>query len=292
MSKGIGYALGQMSWSPDQIGENLRLVLRGLQILLLERMSKSAVYSVPFGHTSFKFKFIPLGPGKGSRGLFFRRETYEPLLQYGHELIQPGDVVLDCGANQGTYTCAFGAAVGSSGRVIAVEPIPEQVGRCRANIELNGFHHCKVAEGAISDQVGRAFLDMSKSDVEASIVPVEQSDQMLEVNTHTIDALVQSEGLERVDLIKLDVEGAEGMAIDGGRKTIDTFAPIIVSEANRSTAVNVTERLMTIGYRPFLRTDAGYVEVDVSVMAECVFFLPDRAVDTLKNRVRIEFRET
>jgi len=275
MAKGIRYAFRKLVPEVGGASEAVRKLKRGLQIVLYERFNRTVEYSVPFGAKSFKFLFLPLGEGQGSRGLFFERENYEPLLKYGHELLRDGGVVIDCGANQGVYTCAFASAVGSSGRVIAVEPIPKQIASLKRNILLNSFQNCTVIQAAISDSVGTAALFLRNKDVEATLVRVESGDS-LEVNTVSLDSIASN--LERMDLVKLDVEGAEAMAIDGGHDAISRFKPIIVCEANGQSRFDVAERIVLLGYKAFLREEEGWNECAHDAFSQSIFFIHEDKV--------------
>lgn len=175
-------------------------------------------------------RVLPLGPKEGSRGIFLFREDYEPLLAFGHRLLNTGDIALDVGANQGIYCCAFGAAVGPSGRVIAVEPNPRQVQRLKSNIEANGFEHCVVIQKAISDCDGVATLGLAEGDTSASILAADKSNSIT-VETTSIDETVKKMNLPRVNFIKLDVEGAELLALRGAINTLRRFSPTLSIEA-------------------------------------------------------------
>src|SRR5262245_1652358 len=74
------------------------------------------------GGRPFKLDFPPLARQGGRAGIYLQRQYYEPLLEYCHQVVKPGDVVFDVGANQGIYACAFAALAGPTGHVIAFEP--------------------------------------------------------------------------------------------------------------------------------------------------------------------------
>ena len=81
-----------------------------------------AVIKVNVGDKSFKLELVPILRRYGSSGIYILRSKYEPLLEYCDRLVTEGAVVMDCGANQGIYACAFGALVGPRGQVYAFEP--------------------------------------------------------------------------------------------------------------------------------------------------------------------------
>lgn len=224
---------------------------RMLQYLCIAGLKQGTVIRLAFGDKTFLMRINPTGPREGSRGIFVFRERYEPLLNCGSGLLKTGDVALDLGANQGIYCCAFGAVVGPSGRVIAVEPIPRQVERLQANIALNGFRQCEVLQKAISDRVGTTTLGLGSGDVLASIVAEDKS-KSIEVQTTTVDQIVRDHSLHRVDFIKLDIEGAEMLALRGAENTLREFRPTLALEAADPMLFSAMRSLIgEIGYRTF-----------------------------------------
>jgi FkbM family methyltransferase len=215
----------------------------------LRALREESEIRVHFGPNQFLMRVLPLGPKEGSRGIFLFRENYEPLLAFGHRLLKPGDVALDLGANQGIYCCAFGAAVGPSGRVIAVEPIPRQVRRLKSNIEANGFSHCVVIEKAISDGDGIASLGMADGDTSASILASDKNGS-IEVETTSVDEIAKKMKLSRIDFIKLDVEGAELLALQGASNTLRQFHPTLsIEAANPILFKDIQSLLRPLGYK-------------------------------------------
>lgn len=206
-------------------------VFRGLSIIWLRVCDRGSVYSIPYRDGSFRFRFRPLGRHNGSQGPFLFRERYEPLLQFGAALLPRGGYAIDIGANQGIYACALSHSVGAEGRVIAVEPIPRQVERLRDNLGLNDFAQCTVIAAAVSDTEGEATLHLGDGDTMASIVRGGEG-QMIAVDTVTIDSLVANESMPRVDLIKIDAEGAELRCLRGASQTLSAWQPVLCLEAN------------------------------------------------------------
>jgi len=227
------------------------LPFRVSQFVAMQALKVNRVIEIKFGERRFKMLIQPLGPMQGSRGIFLFREHYEPLLNFGSSLLTRGGVALDLGANQGIYTCAFGSAVGPEGRVVSVEPIPRQVDRLETNTKLNGWSHVKVVSGAISDTVGEIDLRMNHGDTAASIVwGSTDTDKVIRVKTRTIDEIVAGEKLPKVDFIKIDVEGAEMLALRGAVQTLRSFRPILSIETSPESPEPV-DFLRTLGYKMF-----------------------------------------
>lgn len=151
---------------------------------------------------------------------------------YLHNQVQlePGDVVIDCGANLGLFSCIAAAQNCTS---YAFEPTP----RLWKDLDICS----KAYSGAIipcnyalSNQSGTAELAMSSewdvantimNDSANTIIQEEGYDNFSQVQTITIDEFVKQNQLTSVDFIKADIEGAERLMLEGAAHTLATFAP-------------------------------------------------------------------
>jgi FkbM family methyltransferase len=189
-------------------------------------------------------------------------------------VLRRGMTFIDIGANEGLFTLFAAHRVGPSGRVVSVEPSSRERGRLEANIRRNRLSNVMIAPHALADKPGSACLQIANeqhgghntfgefayqttSTVAAEEVPVE-----------TLDTLVQRLGLGQVDVVKIDVEGAELKVLAGGRSILATARPILLIEANddalrgqgASTAA-VVDLLRALGYRIHVFSDrTGEVE--------------------------------
>lgn len=166
---------------------------------------------------------------------YLLRDAVEPELDYLQKFVGPGDFFVDVGANIGLFTLK---AAPKAARVVSVEPGDEAGQQLSANVALNGFTNVEVVRKALSDEPGRAVLFHNPlgHDPQAFSLISDGSDAGSEaVELTTLDILVKEAGLPRVDCIKIDVEGAEGMVIAGARETIRAFHPTIIFEMNCPT---------------------------------------------------------
>ena len=150
--------------------------------------------------------------------------------------LAPGDTAVDVGANIGVHTLAMARAVGS-GRVVACEPSPPVLERLRANLDLNGYAHVTVAPVAVSDQPGEVSLALpgaGESNQGTARVTREPGGTTVNVPAVTVDSLVESEGLDRVALIKVDVEGLDAAVLQGAAGTLARWRPRLVFEHDRA----------------------------------------------------------
>ena len=171
----------------------------------------------------------------------FERLTRRVIL----DRLRPDSVFLDIGANVGYYSLLVRAKLGRSGRVLAFEPNPKMVARLRANIELSSAPGIEIFALALSNDSGRAtlFSPGLGNQGEASLVNQGWGEyEQYDVPVRRLDDCLPPD-LERIDLIKIDVEGAEALVFEGAKRTIMRFGPSILLEINeraaRSFAVTV-----------------------------------------------------
>jgi len=171
-------------------------------------------------------------------------------------LLKPGQRFVDVGASFGYFATLAGSIVGPEGEVIAFEPGPQNQSLLLLNLAKNGVVHPEVHAAALSDAPG--FLTYSSSGANGFITPFSGDPSELAtralVRAETLDAVI---GERRVDMIKIDVEGAEGRVLKGGKVTIDRSRPILLMEfsppslesTSGMSGEDVLNILMSVGYQ-------------------------------------------
>jgi len=208
--------------------------------------------------------FFPAQRKGFGKFIYAFREYYEPELAYLEKVLSQGKVFVDVGANFGVYTLVASRLVGATGKVIAVEPTAESFVTLRENIALNHFANVSTFQVALTQTTGKAWLYHGWDPVGNSLgkSPL-SSDEGEEVQTESLDNLLENGGISRVDVIKIDVEGAEELVLRGATKTITTNRPVIIFEYNPACAAHFS--LSPCGARDFLE-GMGYEFV---VLGEC-----------------------
>ena len=172
--------------------------------------------------------------------------------------VEPGDTVFDVGANIGFFSTLFSRWVGAGGRVIALEPEPENLGLLRRNLDRNRCANVTVHAAAAGALPGTAHFSIDRATGATGHLGQEPTTgelslgsgrvRLIETKVETIDALV-----ERLDapprVIKLDIEGGEIHALEGAARTLADHRPIVVSELNGATGPDAVELLVRAGYR-------------------------------------------
>jgi FkbM family methyltransferase len=156
------------------------------------------------------------------------------LTQFLAQKVKPGMTVVDVGANYGYYTLLMGDAVGETGQVIAVEPNPDAAALLGQSVALNGFGlRTRLVPQALGAELGMAMLFVPDAEPKNALL-VPQTDlpggRTQEVPVTTFDALAVDG--RRIDLIKIDAEGAEQAIVAGMHEVLARDRPTLVLEYN------------------------------------------------------------
>jgi FkbM family methyltransferase len=127
--------------------------------------------------------------------------------------LQPGDVFVDLGANSGIFTIFAANRVGPEGRVLAVEPMPEMLENLRFNICANGFTNVAIFPTAVGARAGTATLRVHPKNRGASSLTPYFDGTDIQVPVSTLEGIVSSAGVDRIDFLKIDIEGFEDRAL-------------------------------------------------------------------------------
>ncbi|MCC7417780.1 MAG: FkbM family methyltransferase [Acidobacteria bacterium] len=215
---------------------------------------------------------FPVDPGTllGWNVHFFG--SYEPEVRTAiRQWLRPGDTALDVGANVGWHTLLMGTLVGPAGRVCAFEPNDSTRGRLIGAIEANGLSNVTVDRRAVSDRPGEGAFDApAAGDLwDGTGRLVRDGARGRPIDCVTLDDYAAARRLDRVDFIKIDVEGWELAVLRGGPRTLALHAPTIVFEYDPAyvarcggSADELTTCLTNAGYRLFAldpRRPAGQV---------------------------------
>jgi FkbM family methyltransferase len=191
--------------------------------------------------------------------------TYELELQHAIEhFVKPGMTVFDVGANIGYISLLFSKAVGSDGRVFSVEALPANINRLQANVALNPFAaNVTVVHTAIVDATKTVtFLvhdstSMGKVAGSAGRSGEKYTDEIT-VDGASLDDLVYKRDLPAPDVIKMDIEGGEVLAMQGMKRLLQEKHPLMMVELHGHEAAQaVYATLQKAGYT-FKRMQFGY----------------------------------
>ncbi|MGI0084715.1 MAG: FkbM family methyltransferase [Nitrososphaerales archaeon] len=158
--------------------------------------------------------------------------TYEAVVtKWLTENLKPGDTFFDIGANIGYYAVLAARLIGPEGIVIAVEADPNVAQILTKNFEANHLSNARVISGAVTDFSGTVRLGCAPASGWTGFY-YRTADKWVEVPAFTVDSLVRSLRLTHVDVIKIDVEGAEGRVLDGMTDTFRRLEPKLLIEVH------------------------------------------------------------
>ena len=151
------------------------------------------------------------------RGVYDEYET-----ELVKDLIKPGMKAIDIGAHIGYFTLIMARAAGPEGKVWAFEPEPENLKLLEANIKINNLGNVTIYPYALSNKKGkvRLFLDkknLGNVSLRAGNIPAQDLGGSAEAEAHTLDEYFEN---EKIDFIKIDVQGAEELVLKGGERTL------------------------------------------------------------------------
>lgn len=136
-------------------------------------------------------------------------------------IVRPGMTVLDVGAHAGYYTRLLSELVGPSGRVLAFEPEQENYGVLQRNLSRSRYGNVRLFNVAVSDREGWGCLYISPGSSNHSLQRGYTECQRVDrIETVTLDAFLSRRGIQTADVIKIDIEGAEPLALAGMADTI------------------------------------------------------------------------
>jgi len=182
------------------------------------------------------------------------------------KLVRPGSVFFDIGSYYGYYAMR---AAQCGARAIAFEPASANYEILRQNVALNADLRCETYKLALSDSVGIAAMSIAPVNKRGNgwiCAPSDGSVATEDVETTTLDVFVCEHGIDRLDALKLDVEGAECKVLAGGVETLARFRPVMLIEFNPGCLKRLGEERGTLldlvrdfGYELWRTTHHGLV---------------------------------
>ena len=202
----------------------------------------------------YKLNVIPGDLGISSELLMFK--THEPLTtKLLSKELKKDMVCLDVGGNIGYYTLFESNIVGENGKVIAIEPSPPNFQHLKKNLEIQNTKNVDAYNFAAGDKDGDInFLIYKESNGSFTIPDGETTDlpgEIIKVQAKRLDTFLDELKINRVDFVRMDVEGYESHIIEGMKKTMELFKPMFQIEVHASL-------LGKDGTKNFLKTFQEY----------------------------------
>lgn len=168
------------------------------------------------------------------------------------ETLKDGGSFVDVGANAGIYTLTAAALTGASGKVIAIEPNPVVLDRLKFNTTCNGFdNRISFEQSGISDTEGSFDLTLDDTNLGGSSLVMAHSARKINVKCYKLLAIVQKHALQKIDALKIDIEGAEDkVLIPFFIEASENLCPklLILENSPADWKENLPAALMKAGY--------------------------------------------
>jgi FkbM family methyltransferase len=193
------------------------------------------------------------------------KEPYIPE-QIIEKFSSPGNTVMDIGANIGEWTLRMANTVGPKGRVFSFEPIPIINQSLKKTLHINNLSQVILSQVALDNCSGNSKftipLDkddraihgesrLGKEEGNWNIFTEVGKTKTIEVKTITLDQFASEKPIERLDFVKIDVEGKELHVLEGGKETFSRFTPALILEVGceeESERKRIADLLRTWGY--------------------------------------------
>lgn len=202
---------------------------------------------------------ILVEPGDYSSELILRDGVFEiPETDLVTRLVGSGDVCIDGGCHLGYYSCLLAKLTGPTGRVYAFDANPWCCQRTSENLALNRMNWAEVVQAALGNEHGTTPFHIAPHDQTglSSLGPIERPRNIISAPWLRLEDFLNERGVQRVRLLKLDVEGAEELVLLGlGRALVEHHIDLVLLECyderlqllNCSTE-DVTQVLEDAGY--------------------------------------------
>ena len=143
------------------------------------------------------------------------------------KLVTEGMTVVDVGAHAGYYTLIAARAVGDKGRVFSFEPEPSNYQLMLKNIQLNNHLNVTPVQKAVSDKTGHIKLFLAEDASGHSTVSEKPDQRSIQVDSTSLDDFF-TDRIQQINVIKIDVEGAENAVLQGMSSIIDKNPELII----------------------------------------------------------------
>jgi len=189
-----------------------------------------------------------------------------------NRLLEPHMVFVDIGANQGEFTL-YAAKRLPAGKVLAFEPVEERYRHLIENVQMNGFENISAYNFGLSNRAGESemympdnirrsnqtFNGLANEGTASVFRSSARPSRTCTARFETFDRVFRESRLSRLDVIKIDVEGAELHVLRGARDAIEQYRPVIMMELSAEsleaaghTTGDVMDFLDNLHYEPFL----------------------------------------
>ena len=196
-------------------------------------------------------------------------------------LVKPGDVVLDIGANIGYYTVIMSKIVGKTGKVLAFEPTKHFFDVLQSTVEINNLTNVQLYDFGISDNNSESEISIGEHSATIHWLKDSERNGGIPISVEQIilkrlDDIISSMNIDKLDFIKIDVDGHEPAFLDGAWETLNKYKPTILMEIDHQhyrkagyLAWDFYNNLREKGYHIYSEKDMSEYLTEDSFLFEC-----------------------
>jgi FkbM family methyltransferase len=184
---------------------------------------------------------------------------------FAFQELNEGDVVIDAGANIGGFVVQAARKIGKTGKIYAIEPNEENRRTLQKNLELNNIENCEILSDALwSEKCTKEFF-ISHRPGEHTLIDYEgdahfQKKDVTTIHCERLDDLIKKHKIDKVDYLKMDIEGAEIEALKGAETFLKSQTPFLLIEAlhevdGKPAYHKIVTFLESLGYKMLKEVD-------------------------------------
>lgn len=208
------------------------------------------------------------------RGWRYRMKVERPEVLFLLAHLGPGQTAIDIGAHRAAFCYWMARKVGTNGRILAFEPLPKLANYLREVKEIFPLPQMQVIEAALSNEPGRATLNVPISSYlgTTTLLPQASGHDQIDVETLRLDDYCREHDIQTVDFIKCDVEGFELEVFQGAERVLREHRPVMLFECENDRHADgqhsrVFPFLESLGFEGFFFRDGKVlplVEFDIN----------------------------
>ena len=180
-----------------------------------------------------------------------QQDWFEDEIKFLRHLLQPGQKIIDIGANYGVYTLSMAKTVGPTGRVWSFEPTSSTASLLAEGIAANGFAQITLERSALSSASGTAQLSLNQNSELNALIHDQISTSASEtVTLVTLDGCMETYDWRDIEFMKIDAEGEEANILKGGIRFFSELSPLIQYEVKSGENINMelVQAFASLGY--------------------------------------------
>ena len=204
---------------------------------------------------------------------FYWGEFESEIIEFLLALLIKSSIFFDIGANIGIYSLVASKNIITGGKIYAFEPADWAYDRLTENISINDIKNVETFKLAVSDFTGSRQFYVCEDDAYNSLIstPMKQVQKVVAINSIRLDDFCLDKNIDHIDILKIDVEGADFLVLKGTEKILRSdLPPIIICEFNRSIAKGIKSSqyefaifMKELSYKFFALKKSRLIEIEV-----------------------------